>query len=311
MKKRYLMLMCLCLAGAVIGVALGIARFRQASDENTDLESLRDSIKVFETAPPETEASETVAPETAMPETETAPSETETETADEETADTAVTESLETEAPVAEETTPPVSEPLLDFTALQATNPDIHAWIEIPGTKVDYPVLQSPDNDSKYLTTAFDGSYYIGGSLFTQATYNSVDFNDPVTVIYGHTMRSGTLFGQLQSVYTNPTSFAAHDDIVVYLPGEVRHYTVFAAVPFERFHLLHVYDFNTEYWYDSFFNLVSDIRAFNACFNKDIVPEYGDRVLILSTCLNEDSTRRFLVMAVCRDDIAEDGNGSR
>ncbi len=290
-----------------------------------DLESKRDSIKIFETRFPEepdpdTEVGESIDPVESDMSTETAEIETVT-------AETPPSETTPPETAVPE--TPPAtadqsgqqgtqqggqqggqqgtqsSEGLLDFDSLKAMNPDVHAWIEIEGTKVDYPVLQSPDNDEKYLTTAFDGSYYIGGSIFTQATYNNTDFNDPVTAIYGHTMKSGTLFGQLQSVYTNASTFASHNDIIIYLPGEVRHYTVFAAVPFENFHIMHAYDFSSKYWFESFFDRVSKVRAFNANFDKDSFPEYGDRVIILSTCLNEDSTQRFLVMAVCRDDIAD------
>ena len=158
-------------------------------------------------------------------------------------------------------------------------------------------------NDNKYLNTAFDGSYYIGGSLFTQATYNNKDFNDPVTVIYGHTMRSGALFGQLQSTYSSSSGFSEHSIIKLYLPNEVRYYTVFAAVPYSNTHILAAYDFSKEYWYNQFFDSIRDVRVFGAQHNKKIVPTPGDRVIILSTCLNEDSNQRYLVMAIHHDDI--------
>jgi len=316
MKKRYIVILCLCVVGILVCVYLGVTRYHGATEENTDLESLRDSIKVFDTSdaetdPPETEPIATDEPvgETETPETH--PIETSVETAVPETDDpgTAETDAPQTEAPEtkAPETEKPQTpaEPTLDFTPLWNLNPDIHAWIEIKGTKVDYPVLQNPYNDKKYLTTAYDGSWYIGGALFTQSEFNSTDFNDPVTVIYGHTMRAGTLFGQLQTVYTNPATFQSHNDIIIYLPDEVRHYAVFAAVPFDRYNVLDTYDFSTEYWFDRFFDKVYKIRSFSACFNEELRPRFGDRVLILSTCLNEDSTRRFLVMAVCRDDIAD------
>lgn len=321
MKKRYLVILCFCVIGLLVCVYLGVSRYKGATEENTDLEALRDSIKVFETASSE----ETEAAVTDIHESETLPVVPETEETvetepveesefDSEVESVVETQPAESEAPAetiaeTEKVTTEQVEYTLNFDPLWQLNPEIYAWIEIKGTKVDYPVLQSPNNDSKYLTTAYDGSWYIGGSLFTQATYNNTDFNDPVTVIYGHTMMSGTLFGQLQSVYTNPATFASHDDIIIYLPGEVRHYTVFAAVPFERHHILDTYDFSVKYWYDRFFDQVSKIRSFSACFNRELMPEFGDRVLILSTCLNENVSKRFLVMAVCRDGIA-DTNGS-
>jgi len=109
----------------------------------------------------------------------------------------------------------------------------------------------------------------------------------------------------LQRLYSTPSSFAANSDITVYLPGEVRHYTVFAAVPYDNIHLLDTYDFENEYWYNLFFKDAKRIRAIGANFNKDISPQPGDRVIILSVCLNEDTARRYLVMAVYSEDLAD------
>ena len=278
MKKLFIVLMCLCILSVGAVIALKISYDRTIEKGEDDFEAVLDSLKVFTTDKPD-----------APMESIEAPAESETETQPEET---------QPEASV------------LDFSALYNINPDIYAWIEIEGTKVDYPVLQSPDNDDKYLNTAYDGSRYIGGAIFTQAGYNSNDFNDPVTLIYGHTMASGTLFGQLQKVYTTKDGFDSHSEIKLYLPDETRCYDVFAAVPFESIHIMYNYDFTSEYWYDNFFNRVFDVRSFGANFNEALWPQYGDRVIILSTCLNEDSSKRFLVMAVNRDDIADNSDVS-
>lgn len=197
----------------------------------------------------------------------------------------------------------------LDFDVLRDINPDIHAWLEIPGTNVDYPVLQNPSDDEMYLYTACDNREYIGGSLFTQASYNAADFSDPVTVIYGNAMWDGTMFGELQKNYSGKESAETYGEITVYLPEEVRQYTVFAFVPYDSTHILYTYDFANEYWYGNFFSNVKKIRSIGAYFNEEIAPEYGDRVIILSTSLNDNSEDgRFLVMAVCHDAIA--GNSS-
>lgn len=273
-KIKYIILLCICLVcvGACICLAL-IYQTMLTRDDDDALEALRDSIKQFETADT-------------------------TDTKD--TSDGADT--LPIIDPIEDTSN---TEGLLDFDTLWQVNPDIHAWIEIKDTKIDYPVLQSPDYDKKYLNTAYNGKWYIGGSLFTEATYNSRDFNDPVTVIYGHTMRSGTMFGQLQKTYSDPVAFDEHDDIIIYLPDEVRHYKVFAAVPFSKAHLLDTYDFSVKYWYNRFFNDVKHIREIGANFDKDAFPQVGDRVIILSVCLNEDTTRRYLVMAVFEDDLRD------
>ena len=195
-------------------------------------------------------------------------------------------------------------EPTLDFDTLWEKNTDICAWIEINGTLVDYPVVSCPvGDDEKYLRRALNGEYYIGGTLFIQERYSKPDFSDRITVIYGHTMPDETLFGQLEKIYSNDDTFDAHNDIKIYLPDRVEHYTVFAAVPFDSIHIPATYDFNDDYWYSNFFNGVKKIRHLSATVREDIFPDVGDRVLILSTCMNENSNYRYLVMAINRDDI--------
>lgn len=310
MKRIYIICMCLCFAVAAV-LVIGIVWNRSGQEmQQEEAEALRDQLKVYQTTT-ETELPEKDTP--VLSETEDIIRETEKQEKPEpekkqkqsqepETMEIQIAEP-ETQLPETEPTIAPATEATLDFQTMWETNPDICAWIEIEGTKVDYPVLQSPDDDNKYLNTAADGSYYIGGSIFTQATYNSRDFNDPVTLIYGHTMLSGTLFGQLQTTYSGAEGFAEHREIRLYLPEEVRTYTVFAAVPYSNIHIPATYDFTKEYWFHNFFDSISDIRELGAQFDREITPEYDDRVIILSTCMNEDSTRRFLVMAICQDDI--------
>lgn len=334
-KRKYLWVLYIVLFLIVLGI--GICVFILGKQEQTtatadDLEQLKNQLKVYVPVETESEPEPVIEPE-SVPESVNPP---ETEVLEEQQESAAVQESevieteeiteseeiIETEETITEtepetiisiesegeesEVLPqstPETNMTIDFERIWEVNPDVHAWIEIAGTKVDYPVLQSATDDNKYLTTALEGSYYIGGSLFTQATYNNKDFNDPVTVVYGHTMRSGTLFGQLQEIYTSQSKFKEYSEITLYLPDEVRKYTVFAAVPYSNAHILATYDFSKKYWFNNFIDGISDIREFGAQFNRDIEPEYGDRILILSTCLNEDSTRRFLVMAIYQGDI--------
>jgi len=233
------------------------------------------------------------------------------------TEDTAeqITEEAETqteklESSVAEETIPEIQTPdtvqeeFLDFNKLQEVNPDIYAWIEIEGTVIDDPILQNAADDTLYLHTAYDGSESTAGAIYTESAYNSLDFNDPVTMIYGHRTIAGNMFGALRPVYSDAASFSKYDDIKIYLPGEVRHYKVFAAVPYDNLHIMYTYDFNNQYWYNNFFKNVRKIRSIEANFNDSIFPDAGDRVIILSTCIEGDQSHRYLVMAVLQDDIS-------
>lgn len=71
------------------------------------------------------------------------------------------------------------------FEELQAVNPDVYAWITVPGTDIDYPILQHASDNSYYLMHNIDGSYGYPGCIYTE-NMNSKDFTDNNTVIYGH-----------------------------------------------------------------------------------------------------------------------------
>ena len=89
----------------------------------------------------------------------------------------------------------------VDFEALQAANPDIVGWIYALDGAISYPILYSGDN-STYLRTDYMMNHCTGGSIFMEGA-NSPDLSDPTTIIYGHNMHNGTMFGQLKQVEVN------------------------------------------------------------------------------------------------------------
>ena len=92
----------------------------------------------------------------------------------------------------------PEPESLVDLPALQAEYPDIKGWISIPGTCVDYPVLQSSADDPEYyLRRTYKGEWRTAGSLFFQWDCSAESQN---TVVYGHNMNDGTMFAVLQKM---------------------------------------------------------------------------------------------------------------
>lgn len=179
----------------------------------------------------------------------------------------------------------------------QLENKDVCAWLEIPGTQISYPVLQHPQDDAFYLTHNELGQEDANGALYTEAKYNAADFSDPLTVIYGHRMNSGAMFGTLQKEYSGPASFEAHRRVLLHLPDETLEYTVFAAVPYNRVHILHYYDFSWYRVFRLFFDDVFATRSLIAITDAQARPEFGQRVLVLSTCVPGDKSQRFLVMA--------------
>lgn len=202
--------------------------------------------------------------------------------------------SVTTDTPV--EALSPYISPI-DFEQLNEINPHIYAWLDIPEADTSYPVVQHPEDDAYYLNRDINGEYYQGGSLFTERLYNSMDFNDPVTIIYGHYMKSGAMFGNLQQCYSNPENFEQNNEFTVYLPEKALKYQVFAATSYDNRHILDNYDFRDESMFDLYFDSIFSIRSLDANINREIDLESSDKVLILSTCLKGDYSQRYLVFA--------------
>lgn len=102
----------------------------------------------------------------------------------------------------------------VDFASLQAINPDIVAWLRIPGV-LGYPVVRGEDN-SYYLNHTVQKTYNIAGSIFLDYR-NERDFSDSKNIIYGHNMKDGSMFHVLRN-YQDIDFFQEHTNMEVYLP---------------------------------------------------------------------------------------------
>ena len=113
----------------------------------------------------------------------------------------------------------------VDFAALQEINPDVVAWIRIPGV-LEYPVVRGEDN-SYYLNHTVQKTYNIAGSIFLDYR-NERDFSDSKNIIYGHNMKDGSMFHVLRN-YQDIDFFQEHTDMEVYLPdGRTLNYQITA-----------------------------------------------------------------------------------
>lgn len=201
---------------------------------------------------------------------------------------------------VPEETQPPYESPI-DFPALQAVNADIIAWLDIPGTDISYPVLRHSTNNAFYLNHAENGGSSEAGAIFVE-DYNSRELTDPALAIYGHHLRNGAYFGNLQNFFETAEGFAQHREIILYTPDRETHFQVFAAVPYNKTHLLYTYHFGNRYEYDQFLEHVLTVRDFHAQLDIEAAPEYGTQLVILSTCLKANNQQRFLVIGAAKED---------
>ncbi len=184
----------------------------------------------------------------------------------------------------------------VDFDELHGINPDIYAWIEVPGTEISYAVLHREGNNSYYIRRSEDGAYYTGGCIFSE-DYNSTDFSDKVTVLYGHNLKNGGMFARLND-FADVEVFDEYQYINIYLPDRVLAYRVFAAVPYSSKHLLAGNDFGSRSVFEDFFSELAGTKSMDAQFREEEFPEFEeDRVLVLSTCYRQDRHARYLVFA--------------
>ena len=217
-----------------------------------------------------------------------------------------VSESTPVSEPVSTATSDVDSEPYvspIDFATLQAENPDIYAWLRIPNTEFDFPILQREGDDEFYLTHDSDGNESSTGAIFTEGSYNGKDFEDALTVAYGHQMHSGTMFGKLQATYPDPESLNTCGEIDIYLPDKEYHYQVFATVPYDNRHILYNYDDTDPRRVMAFLNSVYSVREIGANFSDSVTASGNDKILVLSTCLEGNSQKRYLVLAKRQDEI--------
>lgn len=111
----------------------------------------------------------------------------------------------------------------INWEKLEGINKDIIGWIKIKDTKIDYPILKD-DDTLKYLKSSYDGKYNINGSIFT---INNKPFQDNVTIVYGHNMRTGLMFSEL-SKYMNKDFFDKHSEFNIYTKYQDYKATVFS-----------------------------------------------------------------------------------
>ena len=185
----------------------------------------------------------------------------------------------------------------VNFDELHAVNSDIIGWLYMTTPYISQPILRSGSSDSFYLQHDATGEYARAGSLYVEGSYNGTDFNDMCTVIYGHRMSDGSMFGSLQASIEDVDLTADPQYIVIYLPDSVKIYQICATIPRDKMHILHYNNFDNESDYNRFINQVYGASGEEVDLVEDIRPEYGDRLLILSTCLRRDRTHRFLVIA--------------
>lgn len=190
----------------------------------------------------------------------------------------------------------------IDFKALQIENPDIFAWLYIPGTGIDAPILQSTEADDYYENHNAYGEADRNGTLYTElANLKSMcDFN---TVIHGKS-RDGGLFADLYQ-FADPDFFMQHEDIYLYLDGNLLTYTVFAAYERENTSLIRSYDFTYGSGCEKFLTDMYGSREMGKNLREgweEVTPYHF--LITLTTQREENAEKQFVVLAALVGDAA-------
>lgn len=190
--------------------------------------------------------------------------------------------------------TPPI---LDEYAGLYELNKSVVGWIKIDGTQVDYPVMQTK-NDEYYLDHNFDQEEDKNGSIFVGKDC-SIFPRSQNLLIFGHNMRSGKMFGSLKS-YKDINFFNKHPQIqfdTIYEKGIYDIMYVFPEVIHDEDEVTFKYyqfvNANSEEEYNSYMN---DMAAMSL-YDTGVTSYYGDALITLSTCDYEKNAERFVIVA--------------
>ena len=168
----------------------------------------------------------------------------------------------------------------VDFNGLKRTNPDVVGWLKVNGTNINYPFVQSSDNNY-YLTHSFNKSYNGGGWVFLD--YRNNGTNNKNTIIYAHGRSDKTMFGTLKNVLNNGWLNNTNNYVIkISTETENSLWQIFSVyrIPTTSDYLQT--NFNDETEYQNFLDMIKDRSSHN--FDTNVAST--DNILTLSTCYN-------------------------
>ena len=169
----------------------------------------------------------------------------------------------------------------VDINKLKTFNPDTIGFIKVMGTNINYPFVQTLDNDY-YLNRSYDKTYNNAGWIFLD--YRNNEFNDKNTIIYGHGRINGTMFGSLKD--TLKSSWQNNKDNYIIKISTEKENSIWQI--FSVYKIATTSDYLeisfSDNEFESFINLIKGRSSYN--FETNVTNE--DKVLTLSTCYNDN-----------------------
>ena len=184
-----------------------------------------------------------------------------------------------------------------EYKTLYNNNKKLIGWIKIDDTLIDYPVMQS-ENEDYYLNHNFNQEKDNNGSIFIDSECNIWPRSQNI-IIYGHNMKSGKMFGQLKKYksesYCDNNPYIRFDTL--YEKGIYQVCFAFSDIVYDEAEVaFKYYQFIDAHSEEEWYSAMNDMSA-KSMYDTGIIPEYGDKLITLSTCDYEKDAERFVVVA--------------
>lgn len=195
------------------------------------------------------------------------------------------------EIPESEEAAEEIGIPKLaiDYASLQEINSDFAVWLYIPLLDISYPVVQGVDNEI-YLGQTFEKNNNIAGAIFLDFS-NKKDFSDRHSIIYGHNMKNGSMFGKLKNFVRDEELCDTNPYFYLYTPEKAMKYRIVSYYITNETSPAYTF-INSDEEYDDYYRMMISNSAYKC---EEEIPE-GANIVTLSTCYGKpNGPQRFVV----------------
>ncbi|MGN0353859.1 MAG: class B sortase [Muricoprocola sp.] len=176
----------------------------------------------------------------------------------------------------------------IDFESLESINEDIIGWLEMEAVDtINYPVVQGVDNEY-YLHRTFQKTDNFAGSIFLDCV-NKSTFVQRNSILYGHNMKNGSMFGSLKQ-YRDRETFEKSPYFWIYTPNRIYKYEIFACAEVDKFGPDYQISFRDREDFEEFI----DRAKAQSLYDTGVDVKYSDTIVTLSTCTGNEETR-FIV----------------
>ena len=173
----------------------------------------------------------------------------------------------------------------VDFMALQGINDDIVGWLKVGALDISYPVTQASDNEY-YLHLTFELVQNAAGCIFVDYQ-NRPDFQDDNTIIYGHNMKDGSMFGTLKN-FVQDGVYESDPYFWIYTPERIYKYEIFNCSTVGAVSNTYTLEFGSR---KEFQNYLDKALMQSQVDSSKVKVKSSDKIVTLSTCTGDEETR--------------------